>query len=224
MTGEPERHEHPEWPMAAVRAVVGELAAYVTTALAVITQPARFAAAWASGRTRALNPLAFELNAIALTGVWFTLWSRLLDPNPPSTPLWFTLVKSGIPILLGLLAMAVSHPLLRLLGGRAPLRSTLATALYVGGGPTMLLYLACHPMNMWALLHPGSPPSYVVPWFYLASLVSSFAYHLPMLAAVHGISRWRTIPGALLPSLMRYLFWWWLGALHPNFYRGYLSG
>ena len=195
MTGEPD----PPWTRNAVQAVGRELGAFVTTLWAIVSSPARFADEWAAGRRRALNPLAFMLNALAVIGPWRALWARLVDPNPPTTPLWFELAKPALPVVMNVSVTALFHLLLLPLGARRKLRSSLAMALYVSGGPLAVANFLVAPLVLYGFLHRNDPTiatSSVAA--NLSLLVLFFVYLIVMEASLHRIARWRAIVAALL--------------------------
>src|SRR3954471_20620249 len=150
MAGEPD----PSWTTDAARAVGHEVAAYARTVGTIARHPARFAADWSDGRVRALNPLAFLLNALAVLGPWRAAWAHVVDPNRPSTPLWFELMKPAFPVILNVCITSVMHALLLIFGARRPLRSSCAMAMSVSGGPGAVLNLLLAPLMLYGFLHP----------------------------------------------------------------------
>jgi hypothetical protein len=221
MTGEPD----PPWMRDAARAVGHELAAFATTLWAILASPARFAADWASGRRHALNPLAFLFNSLAVVGPWRALWARLLDPNPPTTPLWFELGKPALPVLFSVAVTALFHLLLKPLGGRRPLRSSLAMAMYVSGGPMAILNFLVAPLVLYGFIHRDHAA--VAVSSALANLVLLaffFVYLIATQASLHKLPRWRVTVAALLA-------WSAFGVLsarmslhHPELMRSLLEG
>jgi hypothetical protein len=182
----------PNWIEDAARAIAREIAAYARAVLTIARHPGRFAAEWSAGRAPALNPLAFLLNAMAVLGPWRALWSRLLDPDRPTTPLWFEAVKPVLPIVLNTTVASLSHALLRLFGGRRPLRSSVAMALYASGGPLAILKLLVTPIGLYGYLHRNSPG--VNAMSSATNVVMLFVfigYLVVMQAALHRLARWR---------------------------------
>lgn len=221
MTGEPD----PPWPRDAARAVGHEIATFATTLWAILSAPARFADDWASGRRAALNPLAFLLNGLAVIGPWRALWARLLDPNPPTTPLWFELLKPALPVTLSVSVTVLFHLLLLPLGARRPLRSSLAIAMYVSGGPLILLNVAIAPLALYGFIHRD----YVT--VALASsaanlvlLVVFIGYLIVMQAGAHQLPRWRVAIAVLLAWITFGVLSARLSMHHPELMRSLLEG
>jgi hypothetical protein len=188
MTGEPD----PPWMRDAARAVGHELSTFAATLWAIVSSPARFAADWAAGQRHALNPLAFLLNALAVIGPWRALWARLVDPNPPTTPLWFELAKPAMPIVMNVSVTAIFHLLLKPLGGRRPLRSSLAMAMYVSGGPLAIMNFLVAPIVLYGFIHRTNVViALILAVANLALLALFFVYLIAMQASLHKLPRWR---------------------------------
>jgi hypothetical protein len=221
MTSEPD----PPWLRDAARAVGRELAAFAATLWAIVSSPARFADDWAAGRRRALNPLAFMLNALAVIGPWRALWARLVDPNPPTTPLWFEAAKPILPVVMNVTVTALFHLLLRPLGARRPLRSSLAMALYVSGGPLAILNFLVAPLVLYGYLHRDNP-AIAAPMALanLALLVFFFVYLVVMQASLHRVARWRAAVAALLAWTAFGVGSVWVSEHHPELMRAFLEG
>jgi hypothetical protein len=58
----------PDWIREAWRLTLADFRAFARTAATLVAHPRRFAAAWAAGRERALNPLAFLATSAAVLG------------------------------------------------------------------------------------------------------------------------------------------------------------
>ena len=221
MTGEPD----PPWLRDAVRAVGHELATFADTLWAIVASPARFAADWSAGRRRALNPLAFLLNALAVLGPWHVLWARLVDPNPPTTPLWFELAKPALPVVFHVVVTAGLHLLLKPLGATRPLRSSLGMALYTSGGPLTIMNFAVAPLVLYAFIHRENLALTMASAVAnLALLGIFFAYLVVVMASLHKVPRWRV-------SIAVIVAWGAFGILsartsmhHPNLMRSLLEG
>jgi hypothetical protein len=220
MNGEPDPH----WIGNAARAVGREIGAYVATAWTVIRAPRRFATEWSNGTRVALNPLAFLLNALAVLGPWRALWARLLDPNPPTTPLWFELGKPVLPVVGNVLGMAVCHALVRLFGGQRPLRTSLAMAFYISGGPLFVLAFLAAPPSLYAFLHRESMVGFVSAFANLIVFVVFIVYTVITLRAVHRLSRWRVVVAVLVAWILYGGFWAWLSFVRPELVRSMMSG
>ncbi len=221
MTGEPD----PPWLRDAARAVGHELAAFATTSWAIVAAPARFADDWASGRRRALNPLAFLLNALAVLGPWRALCTRLIDPNPPTTPLWFELGKPIFPVAMNVTVTALFHLLLKPLGARRPLRSSLAVAMYVSGGPLAIVNFAVAPLVLYGFIHREDLRITLVSSVVnLLMLLLFVVYLVVMQASLHKLPRWRVTIAVVVA-------WTTFGFLsartsihHPELMRSLLEG
>jgi hypothetical protein len=221
MTSEPD----PPWLRDAIRAVGHELATFATTLWAILASPARFAADWASGRRHALNPLAFLFNALAVLGPWRAAWARILDPNPPTTPLWFELGKPVFPVLMNVTVTALFHLLLKPLGGRRPLRSSLAMAMYVSGGPLAILHFLAAPLVLYGFIHHYHGAFAVTSALAnLALLALFFVYLIAMQASLHELPRWRVTVAVLLAWGAFSVLSARVSMHHPELMRGLLEG
>jgi hypothetical protein len=217
--------DDPDWTREALTSITHEIIAFLTTARAITLHPARFATEWSNGTRRALNPLAFELNAIAVLGPWVTLWSRIIDPDAPATSLGWELVKASLPIAGHVVAMSVCHGFIRLLGGARRLRSTVAIAFYVSGGPLALGMLATRPISLWSVVHPNSVAiSALAGGVNLVAFCVMLAYQIAAQAALHRIARWRAAIAILSLWALWIGFWAWVGKIRPNLIRSLLDG
>jgi len=221
MTSEPD----PPWLRDAIRAVGHELAAFLTTLWAILSAPARFADDWASGRRRALNPLAFLFNAVAVLGPWRAFWARLLDPNPPTTPLWFELSKPLYPVVINVSVTALLHLLLRPLGARRPLRSSLAIGMYVSGGPMSLFNFLLGPVMLYGFIHKDNVTVALTTSFAnLGLLVIFIVYSILAQAGLHRLPRWRVTIAVLLAWIAFGVFSARTSIHHPELMRSLLEG
>jgi hypothetical protein len=220
MTSEPD----PPWLRDAARAVGHEVAGYFATALTIARAPSQFAANWGEGRVRALNPLAFMLNALAVLGPWRALWARLLDPNPPTTPLWFEMAKPVLPVVINVSVTALFHALVRAMGSSRPLRSSLALALYTTGGPLALVNFLAAPVMLAGYLH--HTPLVFALWMVanLVALAVFFVYLVAMETALHRLGRWRVTLAALVSWTCWAVLSAWLNFHHPELIRSLLGG
>jgi hypothetical protein len=221
MTSEPD----PPWMRDAARAVGHELAAFATTVWAILSSPARFADDWAAGRRRALNPLAFLLNALAVVGPWRALWARLVDPNPPTTPLWFELCKPLLPVVVNLSVTMLFHALLRPLGARRPLRSSMAIALYVSGGPLAIVNFLAAPLVLYGYIHRDRPLVAIATALVNLGMLACFlVYLVVMQSSLHKVARWRATVAALLAWTTFGALSAWVSLHHPELMRSLLEG
>jgi hypothetical protein len=214
----------PKWPEDAARAVAHEVASYAKVVALIARHPRRFAADWADGRIKALNPLAFLLNALAVLGPWRALWARVLDPNAPATPIWFELAKPAFPIVLNSMVTTLAHGGMRLLGARRPLRSSVALALYVSGGPLAIINFICSPLVLYGYLHRYEGPGMIAAATNLVLLVVFFGYLITMQAALHRISRWRVAIAVIVAWMSWAALSAWLNLHHPQIIRSILEG
>jgi hypothetical protein len=220
MTSEPD----PPWVRDAARAVGHELAAYFVTLWAIASAPARFAAEWSDGRRPALNPLAFLLNSLAVVGPWRAIWARLLDPNPPTTPLWFEIGKPMLPVLISLVVTSWFHVLAVALGARRPLRSSMAITMYVSGGPLAILNFFTAPVVLYGFINRFSPVGLWAVLVNFALLAAFFVYLVIAEAALHRLSRWRVTLAAVVAWFSFGAFSAWVSLHHPELVRSMLSG
>jgi|SRR5579863_5044594 len=216
--------DDPHWPRETAAAVYHEIIAYLTTARAIILHPARFGAEWSTGARRALNPVAFQLNALAVVGPWLVFWARLVDPNPPATPLWWDIIKSTLPTVGSAVGMSLCHVLVRLMGGARPLRSTLAMVFYISGGPLALLSLASRPLSLLAVVHPNDLRlGLASAAINLAMFVVLVWYQVVTLSALHQISRLRATIATLITWIAYGGLWAWLSFVRPELIHSLLD-
>lgn len=189
MTSEPD----PQWLSQAWRGFVDEWTHYARTVLAVTLRPRRFMRAWADGEAHALNPLVCMINAIAiLTGA--KLLARLALHRSDDLPEWLELIDPALNlVLLAVIASLVHFPL-RLLGGRRPWRTTLATTMFVASGPMMPLYLVRDALfpTFEAMQNPR---------FYLMAIpmfTVLLVYQVLTLASAHRVAWWRPLTAFML--------------------------
>jgi hypothetical protein len=179
MVGEPDR----QWLREAARAFAHEWAAFFATVWRVTRAPRRFAADWADGKIEALNPILYTLNAVALQTPWVILWNRIAHRPDADLPLWAQALGGMSEFFNALLWTLPLHGVLRLIGGRRPLRSTYAISLYVIMGPLTLLALPVIAVSAFAgrdlhALHPSplvllltlSSIAFLMIWIVYASL------------------------------------------------------
>jgi hypothetical protein len=202
----------PDWLHDAAHAIVEEIHQFLTTAWQVTIAPRRFAAEWSDGERRALNPLLFVLNGLAALGVWRIIWNRLLGRSTPDRPLWVELSQPVWPLLITLLWTAVAHTIIRALGGRRPLRSSLAMVLFTGGGPLALVSALAVPLGTWIQVHQRQPTltmALVGLLVMLAVSVALIAWPTLALAGVHRVAGWRIAVGVVVATIAEYAFVIW---------------
>ena len=132
----------PDWVRESLRVAADELRRFVATALAFTLRPARFSAAWLAGETTALNPLGFVATAIAVSGAAAALLAG--GGNAGGGGLWDLLTGAVAPYAYYIALGALCHPIMRWFGSRRRLRASVAVALFAGGGPGLVLLLACY--------------------------------------------------------------------------------
>lgn len=125
----------PDWVAASMRMALAELRLYFETAFDFTRGPVKFAAAWVSSARRALNPLAFLATSVAIYGVVKIIGERVSNSGAGSRPLWQEAALAVAPYISYALTGVLAHMLLRLLGSRRKLSSTVAMALYASAGP-----------------------------------------------------------------------------------------
>lgn len=131
----------PDWLREAVATVRDEAGRFLITALQCIRRPGQFAAAWFAGTTRAPNPFGYVSTALAVTAAASSLTNAVVGIENDGG-LWASLATATLPYAYYALLGILCHVVMRLGGTTRPLRASLAVALYVGGGPGLLLTLA----------------------------------------------------------------------------------
>lgn len=192
----------PDWVSTTSRAIRREIRSYFHTAWAFGWRPRETARAWADGRFKALNPLAYLLNSLAIIGPWRALWQRIL--KLPDLPLAQDIVLAAGPFI-GVLAVGSFHHLLfRLLGSKRRIQSGWAIAIYSTGGFPTLLSLVSTPIAIRAA-YLTTPALLRANWHLLAlSQVVGIVVLLWQNAAVaglYGTSRKRAAIVQLVSSL-----------------------
>jgi hypothetical protein len=207
----------PDWIREAWRVTVADLRAFVRTAATFVAHPRRFAAGWAAGRERALNPLAFLATSAAVLGGAQALFG--LDHGGSIA---YTLLALIAPYAHFAFLGLVAHLCLRVLGSHQRLRASLGIALYVGGGPALAFTLAFYAVTgvMMAATHAASveeASAHLAPSLTLAvgaGLYIGFIAVVGSLGAAlvgaHGCRTWKgvaAIAAALAVSGVVYGFW-----------------
>jgi hypothetical protein len=206
---EREEETDPNWPRQAIAAVVGELVAWLRALLAVTRAPRRFAADWANGRTRVLNPLAFALNELAVVGPVHALCAHLFGMTV-ELPLWLQAAKVVLLWLYTLAWVAPLHLALRALGGTRPLRTTLGAAIY-GGGPATILRLITMPVMLRIMTRPSLGGALAMLVLSLVELLVVAIYMTAAIAGAHGVRSWRAAVPLVIMLCASSALWGWIG-------------
>lgn len=136
-----EGNNGPAWLREAAATVRDEAVRFLVTALQCCRHPRRFAAAWFAGETRAPNPIGYVSTALAVTAAAKSLTAALIGMDDNSG-LWSSLAVATLPYAYYALLGVLCHISFRLGRTTRPLGASLAIALYIGGGPGLLLTLA----------------------------------------------------------------------------------
>ncbi|HEX3481051.1 MAG TPA: hypothetical protein VHT91_38810 [Kofleriaceae bacterium] len=214
----------PDWLREAAAAVRDEAVRFLVTVLQCTRHPRRFAAAWFAGETRAPNPIGYVSTALAVTAAVKSVTGALIGIDDNSG-LWSSLAVATLPYAYYALLGVLCHIVLRLTGPTRPLSASLAIALYVGGGPGLLLALAIdidvllyfmvtdHPQLQHAFV---DAPSWAVPILYGLVMVTSGVFVNALASALSGLhaSRRRTLVAIVVALVVSGLL---LSALHSTF-------
>lgn len=215
----------PDWLREAVVAVRDESIRFVVTVLQCTRHPRRFAAAWFAGETRALNPIGYVSTALAISTAVRSVTIALLSISDDSG-FWSNVGAATLPYAYYALLGVLCHVVLRQRKTARPLRASMAIALYIGGGPGLLLSLSMY-LDLWLYfavtgMLPGrqglmEAPGWAKP-ILLALVLGASALFLMALAsgfrALHAASRVRAIVAILVALAGSALL---LGALHEAF-------
>ena len=96
-------------------------------------------------------------------------------PDQPTTPLWFELRKPALPVIINLGVTRWFHVLARAVGGRRPLRSSMARRLRPGG-PLEIVQLSDRAALLYSLSTATPPVGYRMALANLAQLILFFVY------------------------------------------------
>jgi hypothetical protein len=213
VTAIPPDRSDPQWPREAFAALAHEIVGWLRALLAVTRAPRRFAADWADGRIRPLNPLAFALNGLAVSGpvTAFVVW--LVGMGTDELPIWGHIAKWLFPWVYNLLLVLPMHAGLRLLGSRRPLRTTIGAFFYCGG-PMIILRLLLLPVQLLQMM-----PSHERDW--RVTIAASLAgllqlalfgvYLVATQAGAHKLKPWRAALPTLIVFLASFVAWGWFG-------------
>ena len=161
MQAEPRARREPDWVRQSIDNARSEIATYLTTFLALLRGPLAFAERWAAGDSRALNPLAFALNSLAVLGAYAVLMSRLTGVRAPGAPVWIDFARSAVFLTTFALSAPFFQLAARLAGSSARFTSSLALSLYVGAGPGVLSRFFVYPLQDLRVAHrlPSTLPA-----------------------------------------------------------------
>jgi hypothetical protein len=220
-----EASEGPAWLREAAAAVRDEAVRFLVTVLQCSRHPGRFAAAWFAGETRAPNPIGYVSTALAVTAAAKSLTAALIGVDDDSG-LWSSLAVATLPYAYYALLGVLCHVGFRLGGTTRPLSASLAIALYVAGGPGLLLTLALDADLLLYFLLTGQSqvlhnfvdtPAWATPillglvgatsGFFMLALASA-------LGGLHGASRRRALVALVFALVVSGLL---LSALHAVF-------
>jgi hypothetical protein len=212
----------PDWWREAAVAVRDEAVRFLATVLQCCRHPRRFAATWFAGETRALNPIGYVSTALAISAAARSVTTALIQLRDDSG-LWSSLAVATLPYAYYALLGVLCHIVLRLGGTTRPLSASLAIALYVGGGPGLLLTLSLLlDVLLYAAVTSGArlqhgfvdAPPWAIP-ILMAPVLGMAALFLMALAAgfrgLHGGSRLRAVAAIVVAIIVAGLL---LGALH----------
>jgi hypothetical protein len=214
----------PDWLREAVVAVRDDAVRFLVTVLQCSRHPRRFAAAWFAGETRALNLIGHVSTALAVTAAVKSVTAALIGIDDHSG-LWSSLAVATLPYAYYALLGVLCHIVLRLTGPTRPLSASLAIALYVGGGPGLLLTLALDvDLLLYFLLTGGMPgehafmdaPLWALPILFGVVAVMSGVFVSALANALSGLhaSRLRTLVAIVVALVVSGLL---LSALHAAF-------
>jgi len=136
----------PNWPAQAWRTIRQDVSGFLSLVWHSTIAPRRFYSEWADGDRRVLNPLAAALNAVSVLGVVAVACRAVLSVAAPTAPWWRDLVRPTAVACYLCIWGALCHAILRLLGARRPLRTTLGAILYCYCGPLFLAKLVLVPL------------------------------------------------------------------------------
>jgi hypothetical protein len=138
----------PDWLREAVVAVRDESVRFLVTVLQCTRHPRRFAAAWFAGETPALNPIGYVSTALAISTAVRSVTLALLPLSDDGDGFWSNVGAATLPYAYYALLGVLCHVVLRQRKTARPLRASMGIALYVGGGPGLLLSLTWY-LDVW---------------------------------------------------------------------------
>jgi hypothetical protein len=215
----------PDWLREAVATVRDEAGRFLVTALQCIRRPGQFGAAWFAGTSRAPNPIGYVSTALAVTAAASSLTGALLGADGDGG-LWASIATATLPYAYYALLGVLCHVVMWLGGTTRPLRASLAIALYVGGGPGLLLTLA---FDVDELLYAAAArntqiahnfegaPAWVVPILFGLAVCAAVLFQVALasgLRGLHGGSPRRALAAMVFATLASGLL---LTTLHDVF-------
>jgi hypothetical protein len=218
----------PDWLHEAAVTIRDEAVRFMVTVLQCTRHPRRFAAAWFAGDSRAPNPIGYVSTALAVTAAATAVTGALVGRNSDDG-LWSSLATATLPYAYYALLGVLCHAVLWLSGTARPLRASLAIALYIGGGPGLLLTLALdldlllhHALTGHVRFEPGlaDTPRWAHSILMGLALGTSALFMMALASAfraLHGGSRFRAIAAIVIALVVSGLL---LGALHAAFEFG----
>jgi hypothetical protein len=180
---------------------------------------------WFAGETRAPNPIGYVSTALAVTAAAKSLTAAMIGIDDNSG-LWSSLAVATLPYAYYAPLGVLCHIGFRLRGATRPLGASLAIALYIGGGPGLLLTLAIEvDMLLYSLLTGATQfqhgfvdaPAWAMPILLGLVAATSGLFVLTLaaaLAGLHGASRSRTLLAIVFALVVSGLL---LSALHEAF-------
>jgi hypothetical protein len=207
----------PDWIAEAWRVTVADVRAFLQSSVALLRRPRQFAARWATGQSRALNPLAFMATSAAVLGVA----QALIGLGSGNTLAAAALAVAAPYAHFGWLGL-LAHAALRLLGSRQKLRVSLGVALYVGGAPALAftlvlygvsvaMYFATHVDTFEAAIkHLPFAARLLVALIFDSGFLAVLTYLGAALAGAHGARVWQAVLAILVALVISgaiYGFW-----------------
>jgi len=155
----------PAWPLEAITSALGEVRAWLRTAVAMLVRPRSFARAWGEGTAHAMNPLGFFAGALAVVtalGQLDRFGPQLPGRTDPSIA--HDLGAAIGPYLhylaIGILCHLFAHPR----GGIRALSLSAGVALFAGGVATVLTAGVLQPLQLfWSIRSGRAAPTAMQP-------------------------------------------------------------
>jgi hypothetical protein len=228
----------PDWIRDGWGKIIEELRLYARTVWGITVRPSRFAAAWASGEVRALNPLAVMATTLIVLGPIqheISVRTKLFQGgNAMAADVYEVVAPYAITLLSGLLA----HAVLLGLGSRRPVRVSLGVGAMISGGPLSIVNVVTSLVALMLVIKTGftidalygfaSKPDPQVLRAILRPavilIVSAGAMNLlyliwfaRALAAAHAVRVWRAVAAVLVGAGVA---GWLIGSLSSSYLLG----
>jgi hypothetical protein len=217
----------PDWVREAARNAWGELRLFFATAVSFTRAPRQFVQRWCRGEGHALNPLGYLATSAGFVGAGAAALSAIPGAPSESGGLFAAALQSIGPYAHYFALALLCHAFLRPFGARAPLRGTLAVALYSGGGLAAALSLLLGLANtvMEATGHPGNierlSQGYWLWWICVGlALLTLLAFAVPFAIAASAIQGVRIVAAAAALVLAMIASGFFFGAVDPPGYYG----